>query len=167
MAHEQHTDKSPAELADRVWELAKKIRFCMFGTWDGERQQLRPLTSMPDRDAGAIEFLVSAEGSKHWQVERYPEVSLGYSDTDASNYVAIAGHATLANDRARIKALWTPFAKAWWDSPDDPDIRLLTVTPERADLWDGPNVMVAAAVMLTKAMTGGKPDMGEHGSVRM
>jgi general stress protein 26 len=167
MAHEQHTDKSPAELADRVWELAKKIRFCMFVTWDGERQQQRPLTSMPDRDAGVIRFLVSAEGSKAWQVERYPEVSLGYADTSGSNYVAIAGTATLSHDPAQIEELWTPFAKAWWDSPDDPDIRVLTVVPERAELWDGPSKVAAAAVMLAAAVTGGHPDMGEHGSVRM
>mgnify|MGYP001069756558 CR=1 FL=1 len=107
------------------------------------------------------------EGSKNWQVERHPEVSLGYADTGASNYVAISGHASLSNDRARIADLWSPFARAWWDSADDPDIRLLTVTPERAELWDGPNVVVAAAVMLTSAITSGKPAMGEHGSVRM
>jgi general stress protein 26 len=167
MAHEQHTDKSPAELADRVWELAKKIRICMFVTWDGERQQQRPLASMPDRDAGVIRFLVSAEGSKAWQVERYPEVSLGYADNGGSNYVAIAGTAVMSHDRAMIEELWSPFAKAWWDSPDDPDIRVLTVTPERAELWDGPNRMLAAAVMLATAMTGRNADMGEHGSVRM
>ena len=167
MAHEQHTDISPAELADRVWELAGKIRFCMFVTWDGERQQQRPLTSMPDRDAGVIRFLVSAEGSKSWQVERYPEVSLGYADNSASNYLAIAGTAALSHDRAQIEELWTPFAKAWWDSADDPDIRVLTVVPERAELWDGPGKLAAAAVMLATAVTGGQPDMGEHGSVRM
>src|SRR5690606_11875114 len=97
----------------------------------------------------------------------YPEVSLGYADPGGSNYLAIAGTAALSHDRALIKELWSPFAKAWWVSADDPDIRVLTVDPERAEIWDGPNKLAAAAVMLASAVTGGQPDMGEHGSVRL
>ena len=43
--HDQHTDKSPEEIEDRVWELAEKIGFCMFVTWDGERPEARPLSA--------------------------------------------------------------------------------------------------------------------------
>ena len=31
------------------------------------------------------------------------------------------------DDRAKIRELWSSFDKAWWDSADDPDIRLLVV----------------------------------------
>ncbi|MCW5714781.1 MAG: pyridoxamine 5'-phosphate oxidase family protein [Bauldia sp.] len=43
----------------------------------------------------------------------------------------------MANDRAKIKELWTPFARAWWESADDPDIRVLTVTPSKSEIWEG------------------------------
>ena len=81
--------------------------------------------------------------------------------------LVVNGRAAISNDRDRIKELWSPFAKAWWDSPEDPDIRVLTVTPERAEIWDAPGKIISAAVMLTAAVTGGKPAVGEHGSVRM
>ena len=64
MATASETEKSPAELEDRVWELVEKLRFCMFSSWDGERQRQRPLTAMPDRESGAIHFLVNESGYK-------------------------------------------------------------------------------------------------------
>ncbi|MCW5718495.1 MAG: pyridoxamine 5'-phosphate oxidase family protein [Bauldia sp.] len=82
------------------------------------------------------------------------------------DYVTIEGRAVVANDRAKIKELWTPFARAWWESADDPDIRVLTVTPAKAEIWEGPNKLVAAAIMLTAAVTGAKPPVGDHGKVR-
>ncbi len=101
------------------------------------------------------------------QVENYPTVTVAFADHDAQDYVAITGQAAVSNDRARIKELWTPFARAWWDSADDPEIRLLTVTPENAEIWEGPDQLVATALMLTAAITGAKPPIGDHGAVRL
>ena len=55
--------------------------------------------------------------------------------------------------------------KAWWDSADDPSIRLVTVRPTEAELWDGPNKVAAAVLMLTAAVTGSKPKMGDHATL--
>ncbi|WP_417729675.1 pyridoxamine 5'-phosphate oxidase family protein [Roseovarius sp.] len=169
MAHhdQQHTDKTPAEIIDRVWELAEKIDFCMFVTWDGERQQARPLSSRVHRDENAIYFLVSAEGHKNSQIDRFPVVNLAYADTGAMDYVSISGTASLSNDRTRIAELWSAFDKAWWDDENDPDIRLITVNPERAELWDSPGKLVAFTAMLTASVTGAKPDFGDNATVRL
>ena len=164
---QQQTDMSPDEVVDRVWELVEKIDFCMFVTWDGTHQQSRPLSSRPNRDEHAIYFLVSDDSSKNWQLERYPAVNLGYADTGAMKFVSVAGHAELSNDRAKIEELWGAFDKAWWDDASDPDIRLLTVTPETAELWDSPNKALAFTAMLASAVTGAKPKMGDNATARM
>ena len=44
MAHEEDR-KTPAEIEARVWELAKKIQFALFTTWDGTAQRQWPLTA--------------------------------------------------------------------------------------------------------------------------
>lgn len=169
MAREQQqdTELTPAEVTDRVWELAKAIDFCMFVTWDGAHQQARPLSSRVHRDEHAIYFLVSAEGHKNAQVEQYPTVNLSYSDIGKMKYVSITGTAVISNDRAKIADLWSDFDRAWWDDENDPDIRLLTVTPERAELWDSPGKLVAFATMLTSAVTGAKLDFGDNATVRL
>jgi general stress protein 26 len=167
MASANESEKSPVELENRVWELAEKLRFCMFSSWDGEKQHQRPLTAMPDKHQGAIYFLVDEAGSKNWEVEKYPTVALAFMDGGKNEYLTIAGHADLSNDRAKIKQLFSPFAKAWWDSADDPDIRLLTVFPREAEIWEGPGKLVAGAIMLAAAATNRRPAVGDHGQVRM
>lgn len=164
---QQETDKTPLEIANRVWELAKKIDFCMFVTWDGERQQARPLSSRVYRDEHAIYFLVSAEGHKNPQIEQYPVVNLSYADTGGMKYISISGQAEVSNNRAKITDLWSDFDKAWWDDANDPDIRLITVRPETAELWDSPGKLIAMATMLTAAVTGAKPDFGDNATVRI
>ena len=167
MATASESEKTPAELESRVWELVEKIRFCMFSTWNGDKQHQRPLTAMADRKAGVVRFLVDVNGSKNWEAEKYPEVALAFADPGKNDYLTIAGRAEISNDRATIRELWNPFAKAWWDSADDPAIRLLTVYPSEAEIWEGPNRLVAGAIMLAAAATGKRPPVGDHGAVRM
>lgn len=180
MAHEED-GLTPDEIADRSWKLAEKIRVGLFNTWDGTQQRVRPLSAHVDRDAHVIHFLVSADGGTTLaratgeaapltlvqQIERFPRVSVSFADPGASDFVVIAGDAEVSNDREKIRELWTPFAKAWWDGPEDPQIRLVTVSPDNAELWEGPNKLIAYAVMLTAAATGAKPAVGDHGAVRL
>ncbi len=165
MANEEDTGKTDAEMIDRVWELADKIRICMLTTWDGKRQRSRPLYSMPDREKDMIQFLVDETGAKNWQIEEFPWVSLSYVDTGGNKYVAMTGKAKVTNDRKTIKKLWSDFDKAWWDSEDDPAIRLLSVKPDDAEIWDSPNKLVAGLKMLAAAVTGAKPRYGDHAKV--
>ena len=165
MANEEDTGKTDAEMIDRVWELADKIKICMLTTWDGKRQRSRPLYSMPDRKKDIIQFLVDENGAKSWQVDQFPWVSLSYVDTSGNKYVAMTGKAKITNDRKMIKKLWSDFNKAWWDSEDDPAIRLLTIEPDDAEIWDSPNRLVAGFKMLAAAVTGAKPRYGDHAKV--
>ena len=153
---------SEAEAVDTIWKLAKSIDFCMFVTWDGKRQRARPLSARPDREASRIYFLTDVHGAKDEQIERFPKVTLAWADIRSHDYVVITGDAIVSDDRAKIADLWTPADEAWWDGPDDPDIRLITVDPEDAELWKGPNRLIAGAKMLTAAVTGAKVDFGEN-----
>lgn len=153
---------APDQAIDTIWDLAKSIDICMFVTWDGERQRARPLSARPDREAGRIYFLTDEAGAKDEQIERFPVVTLAFSDNHAHDYVVITGKATVSADRALIGELWSSADKAWWDSPDDPAIRVITVEPDDAELWKGPSRLVAGAKMLAAAVTGAKVDFGEN-----
>ncbi|WP_224703082.1 pyridoxamine 5'-phosphate oxidase family protein [Devosia aquimaris] len=161
------SDLTPAEVQDRIWELAKKIDIAMFTTWDGERQRSRPLSARVFRDEHAIYFLVDESGHKNEQVEAFPFVSLAFADNAGHKYAVISGRAKLSNDRARIADLWSDWDKAWWDDASDPAIRLLTITPEDGELWDSPNVLVSTAKMAYAAVTGQAPDMGDNAKVNL
>ncbi len=161
----EHTEMTEAEAVDTVWDLAKSIDFCMFVTWDGERQRARPLSARPNREEGRIYFLVDVAGEKDDQIAEFPKVTMAFADIRAHDYVSITGTAAVTNDRAKIGELWSSADEAWWDSAEDPSIRLLTVEPDDAELWKGPNRLLAGAKMLTAAVTGAKVDFGENRKV--
>jgi general stress protein 26 len=167
MAREEQTDKTPDELRDRVWELAAKIEFCMFVTWDGEKQRARPLDAHVDQEADAIYFLTDVSGAKVDQIEEFPVVTVTFADTRSMKFVTMSGTAAVSNDRAKIRELFEPSSKAWWDSADDPAIRLVTFRPEEAELWDSPNMLVSSILMLTAAVTGARPKLGDNAKLRI
>jgi general stress protein 26 len=159
------TGKEHAEHVERVWEMAKRIGIAMFVTWDGEQQRARPLAATIEKDERAIYFLTDVNGEKDDQIAEFPHVSVSFADHKHSKYVALSGRASVSNDRNKIKELWSPFAKAWWDSPDDPAIRVIRMTPQDAELWDSPGRIVTTFSMLAAAVTGRSPRIGENAKV--
>lgn len=159
------TGKEHDEHVARVWELAKRIGIAMFVTWDGEEQRARPLAATVEKDEGCIYFLTDVNGQKDEQIAEFPHVSVSFADHRHSKYVALSGKATVSNDRNKIKDLWTPFAKAWWDGPDDPAIRVIKLVPRDAELWDSPGSIVTTISMLAAAVTGRSPKVGENAKV--
>ena len=108
---------------DRVWELMKKIGICMLASWDGQELQARPMGAYVRPDEHAVFFLADARHHKDEDIRKYRKVCLAFADTGAQNYVSVAGDAEILDDRSMIRELWGIPAKAWWNSPDDPNIR--------------------------------------------
>ena len=150
---------------DRVWEFIEKESIGLLTTQHGEELRTRPMGINPKRAEDAIYLLTDAKTHKADEIEKDPNVSLTVGG--GTSYVAVAATATVANDRQKIRELWSPFVKAWWDSPDDPDIRVLTLTPRSAEFWDSPGKVVAYVAMLAAAVTGSKPKVGENRKVAM
>lgn len=159
---EQKSELTKSEATDRVWELAKDIDICMFVTWDGEYSRARPLSARVHRAENAIYFLVNAEGAKNAQLERFPKVTMAWSDNSGYKYVTVSGHANVSDDRSKIERLWEKTDEAWWDTPEDPEIRLITVVPDEAELWDSPGKIAATVKMVIAAVTGTTPDVGDN-----
>jgi len=150
---------------DRVWALMKKIGFCMLATRDGEDIRSRPMAAQLARDEHAVYFLTDAASHKDEEIKRNPNVALAFADASAQKYVSVSGHATVSNDRAKIKELFSTPAKAWWDSADDPSIRILKITPRDAQYWDSPGTAVSYVKMIAAAVSGTRPDMGDNAKV--
>jgi general stress protein 26 len=118
----------------RVWGLMKKIGICMLASWDGRELHARPMGAYVRREDNAIFFLTDARRHKDEEIQQYGKVCLAFADTSGQKYVSLAGHAEVSNDRGKVRELWGTPAKAWWGSPDDPNIRVLKVTPAQPSI---------------------------------
>lgn len=152
---------------DRVWELMKKIGFAMLVTRDGDKLRARPMSAYLERESNAILFLTDARRHKDEEIARDPHVNLSFANAGDQKYVSITGTASVSNDRARIRQLFSTPAKAWWNSADDPNIRVLKITPDDAEFWDAPGSVISYVKMAAAAVTGTRPDLGDHRKVAM
>jgi len=150
-----------------TWDLMKKIRFAMLVTRDGEKLRTRPVAAYLDRAHNAIYFLTDARRHKDDEIARSPEVNLSFADAGDQKYVSLTGTASISNDRAKIRELFSTLAKAWWDSVEDPNIRVLKIIPDDAEFWDSPGTVISDVKMATAAVTNTRPDMGENRKVSL
>jgi general stress protein 26 len=152
---------------DRVWELMKKIGFAMLVTRDGEKLRARPMSAYLERESNTIYFLTDARRHKDEEIARNPNINLSFANASDQKYVSITGTAEVSNDRAKIKQLFSTPAKAWWDSAEDPNIRVLKITPDDAEFWDSPGSVISYVKMAAAAVTGTRPDLGDNRKVAM
>jgi general stress protein 26 len=153
---------------DRIWDLMNSISFCMFSNWDGARLHSRPMGAFVRRNEGAIYFFTDDRAHKGDEIRQYPQVCLAFADTHGQKYVSVSGTAELANDRGKIKELWTIETKAWWKTPDNPDLRLIKVTPEDAEYWDAPGTVISSLKVAFALVRGATPKgIGEHHKVAL
>ena len=152
---------SSAEI-DRAWALMESIMFCMLSTWDGQQIRSRPMAAVVRRTDGCIYFLADVRAHKDDQIEQDPKVYLTFAHPHRQKYVSVVGRAEVSSDRGRIRKLWSIAAKMWWASPDDPNIRVITVTPIEADYWDSPNTWISNLRVAFGLLLGKHPDPGDR-----
>ena len=152
---------------DRAWELMQKIGFAMLVTRDGDKLRARPMSAYLERDNNAVYFLTDARRHKDDEIAKNPGINLSFADASDQKYVSVTGTAVVSNDRAKIKQLFATEAKAWWDSADDPNIRVLKITPDDAEFWDSPGTVISYVKMAAAAVTGTRPEIGNNRKVAM
>lgn len=162
MSHDSSTDAD-----HKVWKMMKDISICMLATHGGAGLRSRPVAAYARREENTIYILTDVKGHKDDEIEANPEVLLTFADTSGNSYVSLSGKAAVSNDRAKIKELWNAWAKAWWDGPEDPNIRLLRIEPKEAEYWDSPGRVVSSVLMAFQAVTGKRTDMGDNKKVTL
>lgn len=151
----------------RVWDLIEKVGVGMLTTRFDGGLRARPLEPRPDRDAGVIWFVTDVRGAKDDEIAADPEVCFVLIDPKDKAYLSITGRAEVRDDHAKAAEIWKKSDNIWWpDGPSDPNVRMLRLTPEKAELWDGPANSAVAAFEFAKArITGEKPNLGENRKV--
>jgi len=164
-----HDDEvaSPDEQKE-LWKRAQKVRFAMVTTRgaDGTLSS-RPMTLQGVDDDGTMWFFTAANTQLGDEVRRDPSLNVAFANTADDFYLAAAGNGHFVDDREKIEALWGVLAAAWFDGPNDPNLWLLRVDPDRVDYWkSGAGKIIQMVAMVKAAMTNTRPgkSVGEHGS---
>jgi general stress protein 26 len=152
---------------NRVWHIIDKVGICMMTTRFEGGLRARPLEARPDRDENVIWFLTDRRGLKDNEVLAHHEVCLTFLYAKEKVYLSVTGRGFVSSDFSRAKELWNEEQQAWWPAgPGDPNVLVMRVELDLAEMWDGPASSTVAAFELAKArMTGTKPNLGERRKV--
>lgn len=155
---------------EKLAEMIKDIKFAMLTTI-GEKGQLhtRPMATMDfgsvDEFDGELWFFTHKDSLKVHDINVDKEVSLAYAHPTSQRYIAINGVASIERNKSKMDELWTPALKAWFpEGLNDPQLALIRVSVENAEIWDSPPGTVIKLAGMAKAMLTGKPfdQAGEH-----
>ena len=151
----------------RAVEMAQDARYCMVtSTGSDGSLHARPMTPQQVSDNLEAWFFISRSSEQAADLGSRPDVNLSFDGS--SDWLSVAGRATLVDDRALIKEMWNPVVEAWFpDGAEDPDILLLRVDAESAEYWKAPGGRAASLLSFVKAKVTGEPLEGEQGSVRL
>jgi general stress protein 26 len=163
-------DLSHQEGIAKMKELAESAKICHFVTaLENTPLSSRPMATQEVDDEGNFWFLSKESSHKNSDIEEHPEVQLFYSNHSSSEYLTVFGYAEVIQDRAKLKELWNPIAKAWFtEGIDDPEISIIRVRPVDAYYWDTrTNKLVSLIKIATSAITGKTMDDGIEGEIRL
>lgn len=153
----------PRGSVDKLETLIGGIRIAMMTTVAADGSlHTRPMAVQRNPTLDHLWFFTAADSAKAEEIGSTHEVSLGFADPKHERYVAISGTACIWRDEARARELWNPWVEVWFpDGPADPELRLVHVTPHRAEYWDGSSSRMSMLYQVAKAARGGRPSMPE------
>jgi len=128
-----------------------------------------PMSRQEVDDNGNIWFLFSAESDTHQHLQQNKEVSLTFADVKSYEFLSINGTGEVSRDVARIDKYWNDMIAAWFEKgKEDPNIRILKITPTEAHYWDNKtNKLITFFKVATSAVTGSKMDIGRQGDLNI
>src|SRR5262245_45346002 len=124
---------------ERVWEIVEAVGVGMLTTRSPGGLRARPVEPRIDRAAGLIRVVTDVRGLKDDEIERAPDIGLVVISTKDKAYLSISGRAVVRRDAATARRVWHKTDDVWWpNGPNDPNVRVIEITPSLAELWDGP-----------------------------
>jgi general stress protein 26 len=161
----QEPESTDERARRRAVEIAQDARFCMVASTapDGALHS-RPMTPQQVDDDLEAWFFISRSSEQAADIAARSRVNLAFDGS--SDWLSVAGHGSLVDDRKKVEEMWNPVVEAWFpDGPGDPDVVLLRVDAESAEYWKAPGGRVASALSFVKAKVTGEPLRGENETI--
>jgi general stress protein 26 len=127
----------------------------MLGLSGVEEGHTRPMTAQfDDTRPGPIWFFTARDTElvRALRAGASQRAVAHFAAKDHELFASIHGELTLDDDRAVVDRLWNRFVAAWYQGgKDDPQLQLLRLDPEHAQIWLNENSVFAGMKLLLGA----------------
>ncbi len=147
---------SETEIKEKFWKALKSDMTMFLGLADGEDGHARPMTAQLDDSRfqdnlyqGPIWFFTSKSSELYQQIGSGGRAMAHFASKGHDVWATVHGNLSQSQDRAVIDRLWNRFVAAWYEGgKDDPELALIRLDPENAEIWIDASSMVAGIKML-------------------
>ena len=159
------TDNAEAEarLKEKFWEELEDSRFVMLGLHGVDDDFTRPMTA--NIDDQTIYFFAARSEDLFKSLGRSNRAIATFASKGHKLFASIHGRLVEDMDRSVIERLWNPIIASWYkDGKDDPDLVLLRLDADSADVWEAQAgaTLKAAALKMLFNIDPGKEHQDEH-----
>ncbi|MEJ2880905.1 pyridoxamine 5'-phosphate oxidase family protein [Pedobacter sp. GR22-6] len=159
------------EALKKIREMIAQNDTCFFCTSaaTGPSKGVRPMTIQQVDEAGNLWIMSANDSSTNQEVALDANVKLYFQGSKHSDFLYLTAQATIEDDKAKVKELWSPLLKTWFtEGEDDPRISLLKVVPHTGYYWDNKHGNVVAGIkMLVGAAIGTTLDDSIEGKLKV
>lgn len=147
---------SETEIKEKFWKSLKSDMTMFLGLADGEDGHARPMTAQLDEDCfqghlyqGPIWFFTAKSNELYQQIGSGGRAMAHFASKGHDIWATVHGNLSQSQDPAVIDRLWNRFVAAWYEGgKDDPELALIRLDPENAEIWIDASSMVAGIKML-------------------
>lgn len=139
---------TPQELEAKLWKALKSDRTLMLGVDGQEGGHTRPMTANIEGDSGPIWFFTGQPNGLVEPARAGCTAIAAFTAKGHDLFASIRGTLVVDNDRATIERLWNPFIAAWFKGKDDPDLVLLRLDAQTAEVWENEHDLLAGIKLL-------------------
>jgi general stress protein 26 len=167
---EQVEDLFGTEAIEKMKALVKAEAICHFvSNLSRIPLNTRPMAVLEVDDNGNFWFFSAKDSDKNHDIHANNNVQLFFCNHGDAEYLTVFGKAWVVEDKQRIKDLWIPMAKSWFqEGVDDPQLTLIKVVPEEAYYWDTRNNKIVSMLkILTSIVSGKRPTDGVKGELKV
>lgn len=160
-----------SEAALKSKALIEKAEICFFCTKlsNGQAFSTRPMSVLKVDDDSTCWFLSSIDSHKNLHIAEDSAIQLLFQGSTYSDFLSMYGHASINQNKEKIKELWNPIIKTWFtEGIDDPRITVIKFSPVEGYYWDTKHgQIVAFAKRLVGAAIGKTLDDSIEGTLKM
>ena len=153
--HNDQATPNEQEIKEKFWKALKSDMTVFLGLAEGDDGHARPMTAQLEEDgwkgdnySGPIWFFTSTDNGLYQQIHGSSRAMAHFTSKGHEVWATVHGNLSTSQDKTTIDRLWNRFVAAWYDGKDDPQIALIRLDPENAEIWIDASSIVAGIKML-------------------
>ncbi|HEX7707910.1 MAG TPA: pyridoxamine 5'-phosphate oxidase family protein [Thermoanaerobaculia bacterium] len=158
----------PNETLEQFHDMVQDLEVAMFTTRRPDGMLVsRPMATQARAEGADLWFVTERRSSKVEEIRFDPNVNLAYYKDRTREWISVAGHARLVDNRAKIRELYRPDWRAWFGDeggkkdggPGDPRMILIAVEVQVAHFMELNKPQAVVLFEVVRGMlTGKQPD---------